>query len=284
MTFQETVLRLHQFWMDYGCLLGNPTSDEVGAGTFNPLTFFKILEPGAWKVAYLEPSRRPTDGRHGNNPHRLFQHHQYQVIIKPSPEDIRQLYISSLKYLGIRVERHDIRFVEDDWESPTLGAFGVGWEVRLSGMEITQFTYFQKAGSIELDLVPVELTYGLERLCMFIQEKESVFQLRWSDKITYGEMFLHQEKEYSTYSFDEASPKLHTELFQKFEKEGEALLKKGLVRPAYGFMLKCSHTFNILDARGTISPKQRQNYIDRIRKLSEECARIHLNNLKKKEK
>ncbi len=280
MTFQELIIKLQQFWVDYGCLIGNPTSDEVGAGTFNPLTFLKVLEPGEWRVAYLEPSRRPTDGRYGDNPNRLFQHYQYQVVIKPSPSDIQKLYISSLSHLGIKVKNHDIRFLEDDWESPTLGAFGLGWEVRLDGMEITQFTYFQKVGGIELDSIPVELTYGLERLCMLIQGKDNVFDIQWAKGITYGDLHLDQEKQFSRYCFDEADIKLHTELFQRFEKEAVRLLKKGLIKPAYGFVLKCSHTFNILDARRSISSKQRQNYINRIRKLSEECATVYLDKVK----
>ncbi|HIE43768.1 MAG TPA: glycine--tRNA ligase subunit alpha, partial [Candidatus Omnitrophica bacterium] len=214
-------------------------------------------------------------------PNRLFQHHQYQVIIKPSPPDIQQLYLSSLRSLGIKVEEHDIRFVEDDWESPTLGAFGMGWEVRLDSMEITQFTYFQKVGGIDLDAIPVELTYGLERLCMLIQGTETVFQIEWAPGVTYGELYLEDEKEFSAYSFDEADTKLHTELFGKFEKEAQRLLKKGLVKPAHGFVLKCSHTFNILDARRTVSSKQRQEYIDRIRRLAEGCAQIYLKKRKK---
>jgi len=259
-------------------------SEEVGAGTFNPLTFFKVLEPDDWKVAYVEPSRRPTDGRYGDNPHRLYQHYQYQVIIKPSPDDIQDIYIASLESLGISVKKHDLRFKEDDWESPTLGAFGLGWEVWIDGMEITQFTYFQKVAGIELPSIPVELTYGLERLGMFIQEKDNVFDLEWAPGVTYGDMHLRDEKEFSEYSFQEADTKLNLELFSKFEKEAQRLLKKGLVKPAYHFALKCSHTFNILDARRTVSPQERVNYIDRIRKLAEECARIYLARRKKSKK
>ncbi len=276
MYFQEVILKLQQYWVKQGCLLGQPASSEVGAGTFNPLTFFGVIRERPWRVAYVEPSRRPTDGRYGENPHRLFQHYQFQVIIKPSPENIQRLYLESLKALGIKVKEHDIRFVEDDWQSPTLGAYGMGWEVWIDGMEITQFTYFQQMGGRELRLIPVEITYGLERIVMFLQDKDNVFDLEWAPGITYGDMHKRDEVEYSHYSFQEAEVDFHKKWFEEYEKEAKRLLDKGLAIPAYNFVLKLSHTFNILDARKVVSPTERINYITRIRKLAERCAQVYL--------
>ncbi|NOZ63514.1 MAG: glycine--tRNA ligase subunit alpha, partial [Caldiserica bacterium] len=227
-------------------------------------------------VAYVEPSRRPADGRYGENPNRLFQHYQFQVVISPSPEDIQRIYLDSLQGLGIEVTKHDIRFVEDDWQSPTLGAFGVGWEVWIDGMEITQFTYFQQMGGRELAPIPVEITYGLERIGMFLQEKENVFDLKWAPGVTYGEIHRRDEYEYSCFAFEEADINLHREWFREYEEEAKKLLDKNLPIPAYNFVLRLSHTFNILDARRTISPTERVNYINRIRKLAEKCAEVYL--------
>ena len=276
MYFQEIILTLQRYWADKGCLIGQPTSEEVGAGTFNPLTFFGVLREGEWKVAYVEPSRRPTDGRYGENPNRLFQHYQFQVVIKPSPPDIQQVYLRSLSALGIEIEKHDIRFVEDDWQSPSLGAFGVGWEVWIDGMEITQFTYFQQMAGRELKSIPVEITYGLERIGMFLQGKDNVFDLEWAPGLKYGDLHKRDEFEFSKFSFEEADTQLHREWFREYEKEGWRLVEKGLALPAYQFVLKMSHTFNLLDARRTISPTERVNYIKRIRKLAEKCAEIYL--------
>ena len=276
MYFQDIILRLENFWAGEGCLIGQPTSEEVGAGTFNPLTFFGVIKGKDWKVAFIEPSRRPTDGRYGENPNRLFQHYQLQVIINPSPENIQKTYLESLKEIGIEIKNHDIRFVEDNWQSPTLGAFGVGWEIWIDGMEITQFTYFQQMGGIELNLIPVEITYGLERIAMFLQERDDVFKLQWSKDKTYGDLRKRDEYEYSKFSFEEADIDLHKRWFREYEKEALKLLEKGLTIPAYNFVLKLSHTFNILDARGTISPTERVNYIARIRKISEKCAKSYL--------
>lgn len=276
MYFQEIILILQRYWADKGCLIGQPTSEEVGAGTFNPLTFFGVLRDGEWKVAYVEPSRRPTDGRYGENPNRLFQHYQFQVVIKPSPPDIQQVYLRSLSALGIEIEKHDIRFVEDDWQSPSLGAFGVGWEVWIDGMEITQFTYFQQMAGRELKSIPVEITYGLERIGMFLQGKDNVFDLEWAPGLKYGDLHKRDEFEFSKFSFEEADTQLHREWFREYEKEGWRLVEKGLALPAYQFVLKMSHTFNLLDARRTISPTERVNYINRIRKLAEKCAEVYL--------
>ena len=242
----------------------------------NPLTFFGVIKRKTWKVAYVEPSRRPTDGRYGENPNRLFQHYQFQVVISPSPEDIQKIYLASLTKLGIEVKKHDIRFVEDDWQAPTLGAFGVGWEVWIDGMEITQFTYFQQMGGIELNPIPVEITYGLERIGMFLQEKENVFELEWTPDVTYGEIHKRDEYEYSRFSFEDADIELHRKWFREYEEEAEKLLAQNLPIPAYNFVLRLSHIFNILDARRTVSPTERVNYINRIRKLAEKCAEVYL--------
>ena len=272
MNFQEVIMRLEKFWADYGCVIQQPYDIEVGAGTMNPATFLRVLGPEPWKVAYVEPSRRPTDGRYGENPNRLQHYYQYQVIIKPSPDDIQDVYIDSLKALGIDPLKHDIRFVEDDWESPTLGAWGLGWEVWLDGMEITQFTYFQQAGGIDLDPISVEITYGIERIAMYIQEVDNIFDLVWVDNVTYGDVHYKAEVEWCIYNFEEADVSMLFKLFDMYEKECLRLIEKGLVWPAYDFCLKCSHTFNVLDARGAISVKERTSFIGRVRQLARLCA------------
>ena len=268
MNFQELIMGLEKYWAGYGCVIQQPYDLEVGAGTFNPATLLRVLGPEPWSVAYVEPSRRPTDGRYGENPNRLGHYYQYQVIVKPSPLDIQEIYLGSLKSLGLDPLDHDIRFVEDDWESPTLGASGLGWEVWLDGMEITQFTYFQQAGSIRLDPVSVEITYGLERISMYLQEKENVYDLMWNDRIRYGDVHKKGEWELSVYYFEQADVDMLLNLFDMYEKESIRLSDEGLVLPAYDYCLKCSHTFNILDARGAISVTQRTHYIDRIRNLA----------------
>lgn len=276
MDFQTMILKLQSFWARQNCILAQPYDVEKGAGTMNPATFLRALGPEPWSVAYVEPSRRPTDGRYGENPNRLFQHHQFQVIIKPAPNNIQELYLESLRELGIIPEEHDIRFVEDNWESPTLGAWGLGWEVWLDGMEITQFTYFQQVGSIDVDAVSVEITYGLERIAMYIQEKENVFHIRWVGDVSYGEVFHRAEVEHSTYCFEEADTDMLFTLFGMYEKEAQRLLEKGLVLPGYDQVLKCSHAFNLLDARGAISVAERTAYIGRVRTLARLCAQRYL--------
>ncbi len=272
MNYQEVVIRLEKFWADYGCVIQQPYDVEVGAGTMNPATFLRVLGPEPWKVAYVEPSRRPTDGRYGENPNRLQHYYQYQVILKPSPDDVQDLYLDSLRALGIDPLEHDIRFVEDDWESPTLGAWGLGWEVWLDGMEITQFTYFQQAGGIDLKPVSVELTYGLERIAMYIQGVDSVFDLVWVDNVTYGDVHHQGEVEWSHYNFEEADVGMLFKMFEMCERESLRLAEKGLVLPAYDYCLKCSHLFNLLDARGAISVKERTAYVGRVRQLARLCA------------
>ncbi len=276
MNFQEIILRLQSYWAKRDCVIWQPYDVEKGAGTMNPATFLRSLGPEPWSVAYVEPSRRPTDGRYGENPNRLYQHHQFQVIIKPAPPDIQDLYLDSLRDLGINPLDHDIRFVEDNWESPTLGAWGLGWEVWLNGMEITQFTYFQQAGSFDLETVPVELTYGLERIAMYIQEKENVFDVVWVGDITYGDVFRQAEREHSVYSFEVADTKTLFDLFNVYEAEARRLLEQGLVFPGYDHVLKCSHTFNVLDSRGAISVTERTGYITRVRSLARLCAGEYL--------
>ena len=276
MNFQELIMALEKYWADNGCLIQQPYDLEVGAGTFNPATLLRTLGPEPWSVAYVEPSRRPTDGRYGENPNRLGHYYQYQVIIKPSPIDIQDMYLRSLKALGLDPLDHDIRFVEDDWESPTLGASGLGWEVWLDGMEITQFTYFQQAGSIRLDPISVEITYGLERISMYLQEKENVFDLMWNDQLTYGDVHKKGEWELSVYNFETADVDMLVKMFDMQERESIKLSEKGLVLPAYDYCLKCSHTFNILDARGAISVTERTHYIDRIRNLARLAAKNYL--------
>lgn len=280
MTFQEIIFSLQKFWGDKGCVLANPYDVEKGAGTFNPNTFLMSLGPEPWNVAYVEPSRRPKDGRYGENPNRVYQHHQFQVIMKPSPLNIQELYLESLEVLGINPKEHDIRFVEDDWESPTLGAWGLGWEVWLDGMEVTQFTYFQQVGGLELDIVPVEITYGLERLALYIQNKENVYDLEWAKGVRYGDMRFQFEYENSKYSFELATLDKHFKWFDEFEEEAIKILDQGLVLPAYDYVLKCSHVFNILDARGAISTTERMGYILRVRNLARKCAEVFVQNRK----
>lgn len=276
MNFQELILKLQGFWAEKGCIIIQPYDLMMGAGTFHPATFFRSLGPEPWMAAYVQPSRRPTDGRYGQNPNRLQHYYQYQVILKPSPDDCQEIYLQSLAFLGLDPRQNDIRFVEDDWESPTLGASGLGWEVWLNGMEITQFTYFQQAGSIDLKPISVEITYGLERLAMYLQGVDNVYNLKWTDTVTYGAIHLLDEQECSKFNFDLADISLYSELFTRFEEEGKALIKEGLVKPAYEACLKCSHTFNILDARGAISVSERTAYIGRIRGLARKCAETYL--------
>jgi len=276
MNFQDVILKLERFWAQKGCLLVQPYDLEVGAGTFHHFTALKALGPEPWKVAYVQPSRRPTDGRYGENPNRLQHYYQYQVILKPSPHNVQQLYLDSMKALGIEPLEHDIRFVEDDWESPTLGASGLGWEVWLDGMEITQFTYFQLAGSIELHPISVELTYGLERITMYLQKVDNVFDLKWNDTITYGQVHHQQEVEQSTYNFEKADVDMLLNLFNMYEAEANKVIGKSLILPAYEYCLKCSHTFNLLDARGAISVTERTGYIGRIRNIARACASEYL--------
>ncbi|MDD5259191.1 MAG: glycine--tRNA ligase subunit alpha [bacterium] len=272
MNFQQIVTTLQKYWMEKGCLLVQPYGLEVGAGTFNPATFLRSLGPEPWSVCYVEPSRRPTDGRYGENPNRLQHYFQFQVIIKPAPEKIQEMYLGSLKALGIIPKQHDIRFVEDDWESPTLGASGLGWEVWLDGLEITQFTYFQQVGGIELNPITAEITYGLERIAMYIQKKKNVFDVEWANGVTYGEIYHQNEVQYSKHNFEEADVKMLGRLFEQYEKECLRLADKNLILPAYDYVLKCSHAFNLLEARGAISVSERTNYITRVRNLAKACA------------
>jgi len=276
LTFQDLILKLSRYYADLGCVIGQPYNSEVGAGTFNPLTFLKSLGKKPWKVAYVEVTRRPKDGRYAENPNRVQQYHQFQVILKPAPENPQEIYLNSLKYIGIDIEKHDVRFVEDDWESPTLGAWGLGWEVWLDGLEITQFTYFQQVGGIDLDVIPVELTYGLERIAMYIQKVDSIFDLVWAPGVTWGDIYKRFEYEFSVYNYEKSDTRLLMELFRKFEKDAEQLLKEGLLYPGYDFVIKLSHIFNLLDARGAISPSERQAYILRIRNLARLAARVYL--------
>jgi len=275
MNFQDVILKLQGYWADRGCAVVQPMDIECGAGTFNPSTFFRVIGPEPWNTAYVEPSRRPTDGRYGENPNRLQHYYQFQVILKPSPDNIQELYLESLAAIGIDAKAHDIRFVEDDWESPTLGAWGLGWEVWLNGMEVTQFTYFQQVGGIDLKPVSVEITYGLERISMYLQEKESVYDLMWNDKITYGHVFHQNEVEMSKYNFELANVDMLLDLFNKFEAECLNLCEEGLPWPAYDCCLKCSHSFNMLDARGAISITERATYIGRVRNLASRIARLY---------
>ncbi len=276
LSFQQIILRLQHYWAERGCLLMQPYDIEVGAGTFNPATFLRCLGPEPWRAAYVEQARRPADGRYGDNPNRLQHYYQFQVILKPAPDDPQQIYLDSLSDLGVDLVNHDVRFVEDDWESPTLGATGLGWEVWLDGLEITQFTYFQQAGGVELEPTSVELTYGLERIAMFIQKKESVYDLIWSDGHTYRDVHHQDEVEFSAYNFEEADVHMHLKLFDTYEQEAKKLLEKDLVLPAYDYVLKCSHTFNVLDARKAIGVAQRTRYIGRVRALARRCAEGYL--------
>lgn len=279
MYFQDIIRKLNEYWASHGCLIVQGVDTEVGAGTFNPHTFLRVLGPEPWKCAYVEPSRRPTDGRYGENPNRLQHYYQYQVILKPSPENSQQYYLKSLEHLGIDLTKHDIRFVQDDWESPTLGASGLGWEVWLDGMEVTQFTYFQNCGSLELNPVSVEFTYGLERLAMYIQNVDNVYNIQWNENFTYGQVHKQTEFEYSTYNFEVASTELLFKWFEEYHKEAHNIFnfeKVKLVYPAYDYLMKCSHTFNLLDARGAISVSERVKYIARIRHLAQMIAKRYV--------
>ena len=281
MLFQDVIINLIRYWTQNGCLFWQPYDIEVGAGTFNPATFLRSLGPKAWNVVYVEPSRRPTDGRYGENPNRLQHYYQMQVILKPTVDRVQEIYLNSLEALGIKPLEHDIRFVEDDWESPTLGAWGVGWEVWLDGMEITQFTYFQQVGGIDLELIPCEITYGLERIAMYLQGIDSVFDLNWDGKYTYGDVYHENEVQFSKYNFEYANVDMLFKLFSMYEEECKRLIEHKLVLPAYDYCLKCSHTFNLLDARGSISVSERTSYIARVRNLAKLCASGYLDLIRK---
>ena len=276
MYFQDIIISLQTYWAKNGCVIYQPYDMEKGAGTFNPATFLKVLGPEPWRVAYVEPSRRPSDGRYGENPNRLQHYYQFQVILKPSPDDIQDIYLDSLKKLGIDPLKHDIRFVEDDWESPTLGAWGLGWEVWFDGMEITQFTYFQQAGGIELKPVSGELTYGIERIAMYLQGVDSIFDIEWTKGIKYGNIHHRDEVEFSFYNFQDADTDMLFKLFDMYENEAIRLIEKDLVLPAYDYCLKTSHTFNLLDARGAISVAERTRFIGRVRDIAKKCAEGYL--------
>ena len=281
MNFQEIIMRLHKYWAKEGCLIWQPYDLEKGAGTFNPATFLRCLGPNPWKVAYVEPSRRPTDGRYGENPNRLQHYYQFQVILKPAPENVQQLYLNSLKAIGLDPKEHDIRFVEDDWESPTLGAWGLGWEVWIDGMEATQFTYFQQVGGIELNPISAEITYGLERLAMYSQKKDSVYDLMWTDDVTYGDVHLEDERQWSKYNFEVADTKMLLQHFNDWEAEAKKLVDQGLVLPAYDAVMKCSHLFNLLDARSAISVSERVSYVLRVRTLAKMVAEGYMKQFNK---
>ncbi len=275
MYFQDIILTLQNFWAKQGCAIEQPMDIECGAGTFNPHTFLRVIGPEPWSVAYVEPSRRPTDGRYGENPNRLQRYFQFQVILKPSPENVQELYLESLSALGLDAGKNDVRFVEDDWESPTLGAWGLGWEVWLNGMEVTQFTYFQQVGGIDLQPISVELTYGLERLAMYLQGVESVYDLRWNKNVTYGHLYHQNEVEQSRYNFEESNADMLLHFFNACEAECKKLMELSLPWPAYDYCLKCSHTFNLLDARGAISITERTGYIGRVRALASGVAHLY---------
>ncbi len=276
LTFQDLIMALEKYWADKGCLLAQPYDMEVGAGTFHPLTFLRSLDKEPWNVAFVQPSRRPTDGRYSDNPLRAQHYYQYQVILKPAPENVQALYLESLESLGIDLKKHDFRFVEDDWESPTLGASGLGWEVWLDSLEVTQFTYFQQVGGIELEVIPCEITYGLERIAMFIQGEYDLYKLKWDKTHTYGDIHKNDEKEMSRYNFEVSDPQMYIELFAAYEKEAKRLLDEKLLTPAYEFTLKTSHAFNMLDARGAVSTTERPTYIARVRNLAKRCAALYL--------
>ncbi|MFD2926001.1 glycine--tRNA ligase subunit alpha [Halobacillus naozhouensis] len=276
MNIQTMIQTLQNHWSNQGCLLMQAYDTEKGAGTMSPMTLLRSLGPEPWNVAYVEPSRRPADGRYGQNPNRLYQHHQFQVIMKPSPDHIQELYLDSLIALGIDPAKHDIRFVEDNWENPTLGAAGLGWEVWLDGMEITQFTYFQQIGGLEARPVSAEITYGIERLASYIQDKEDVFELEWTDGVTVGDIYTQPEYEHSVYTFEQSDDEMLFELFSIYEKEAKRIMEAGLVFPAYDYVLKCSHTFNLLDAKGVISVTERTGYISRVRNLARKIAKTYV--------
>jgi glycyl-tRNA synthetase alpha chain len=274
--FQDMIATLERFWAGYGCVLMQPYHTELAAGTMNPATFLRSLGPRPWKTGYVEPVIRPTDGRYGENPFRFQHYFQYQVILKPTPEDVLDLYFASLAELGIDLRKHDLRLVEDDWEQPTLGAWGLGWEVWADGMEVTQFTYFQQLGGLELDLIPAEITYGTERLAMFIQGKRTAFELEWAPGVTWGDVYLESEREWSAYNFEEAPVDVLTRRFAEHETECAHLVDRGLPLPAYDQALKCSHVFNLLDARGALSVTERAAYIGRVRTLARRVAQAYL--------
>jgi len=276
MNLQDMILKLQSYWAEHGCIIYQPYDLEVGAGTMSPATFLKALGPEPWNVAYVQPCRRPTDGRYGQNPNRVQHYYQYQVVLKPSPDHVQELYLGSLEALGIDLLKHDVRFVEDDWESPTLGAWGLGWEVWLDGMEITQFTYFQQVGGIDVKPVAAEITYGVERLATFIQGVDSIFDLKWVGDVTYGDVFMQNEVEFSTFNFEASDAERLFALFDLYEVEAERLIGAGLVLPGYDFVLKCSHTFNLLDARGAISVSERTRFIGRVRALARMAAQAYL--------
>jgi glycyl-tRNA synthetase alpha chain len=275
-TFQDTIRALEGYWADYGCVLMQPYHTELAAGTMNPATFLRSLGPKAWKTGYVEPVIRPLDGRYGENPYRFQHYFQYQVVIKPAPEDVLDLYFGSLEAIGIDLRRHDIRLVEDDWEQPTLGAWGLGWEVWCDGMEVTQWTYFQQLGGLDVELVPAEITYGLERLAMFLQGKRNAFDLEWAPGITWGDVYRESERQWSIYNFELAPVDVLTRRFGEHEDECRLLLERRLPLPAYDQVLKASHTFNLLDARGAISATERAAYIGRVRNLAREVAQVYL--------
>ena len=276
MYFQDIIASLNSYWASKGCVVMQPYDMEVGAGTFHPATLLRALGPEPWKASYVQPSRRPTDGRYGENPNRLQHYYQYQAVLKPSPADVQELYLESLQKFGLNLLEHDIRFVEDDWESPTLGAWGLGWEVWLDGMEITQFTYFQQAGSIDLKPITVEITYGLERIAMYLQNVNSVYDIMWNNQVSYGQIFLQAEREFSAFNFEEANVSDMITAFDNYEREALKLVEKKLILPAYDFCLKCSHTFNLLDARKAISVAERTRYIGRIRNIAREVAKHYV--------
>ena len=276
MYFQDIIATLNSYWASAGCVVLQPYDMEVGAGTFHPATLLRALGPEPWKAAYVQPSRRPTDGRYGENPNRLQHYYQYQVVIKPSPQDVQAMYLESLKRFGLNLLEHDIRFVEDDWESPTLGAWGLGWEVWLDGMEITQFTYFQQAGSVDLKPITVDITYGLERIAMYLQKVDSVYDIAWNETVTYGQNFHQAEKEFSAFNFEEANVADLTAAFDTWEREALKLVEKDLILPGYDYCLKCSHTFNLLDARKAISVAERTRYIGRIRNIARQVAQRYV--------
>ena len=276
LNFQQLILALQEFWAGEGALIQQPYDLEAGAGTMHPDTFFRVLGPEPWRTAYCAPSRRPVDGRYGQNPFRLYRHYQFQVILKPSPDDVQDLYLRSLTAFGIDPADHDIRFEEDNWESPTLGAAGVGWQVLMDGMEITQFTYFQQAGGLDLVPIAAEITYGSERIAMFLNEVANVFDLPWTAGLTYGDVRLQEEIAFSKHNFEAADVARQSRLFQEYEAEGHRLLKEGLILPAYDYVLRCSHTFNVLEARGAVSVTERTGFIQRVRALAVACARAYL--------
>jgi glycyl-tRNA synthetase alpha chain len=275
-TFQQTIATLQDYWASRGCVVMQPYHTEVGAGTFNPATFLRCLGPKPWRTAYVEPSIRPTDGRYGENPFRFQHYFQYQVILKPAPDDVIDQYLGSLEAIGIDLGAHDVRFVEDDWEGPTLGAWGLGWEVWIDGMEVTQFTYFQQLGGMDVEIVPAELTYGLERLAMFLQGKRTAFEIQWTEEMTWGEVYRENERQWSTYNFELAPVETLMRRFGEHEQECRRLVEARLPVPAYDQVLKCSHSFNLLDARGAISVSERAAYIARVRNLAREVAQLYV--------